>query len=98
MGCNKAGIVGDSYGQCRPHSGLVSKAGNNCKTKDNSGGSCAPRVKNGAACKKLLSDIIKMVQGKLEKLARRSAMNVLTLEAHSRMHALRSATVPVKST
>ena len=47
-----------SLGQCRPHNGLVSKAGNNCKTKDNSGGSCAPKVANKAACQKLLKDII----------------------------------------
>jgi len=32
----------------------------------------------------MLSDIITMVQGQLEKLHRRAAMNVITLEAHSR--------------
>ena len=33
---------------------------------------------------KMLADMIKMVQGELPKLLRRSAMNVITLEAHSR--------------
>ena len=32
----------------------------------------------------MLADIIKMVQGDLPKLLRRAAMNVITLEAHSR--------------